>query len=190
MRGRQPARNETGVTYDRHGIEADATLRTSIPHIWAAGDVRRGSAQLSPIASHGARVAARNALLGRSDVFDESLVPYIVGLTPPVAGVGFTREAAASRKIDTFEHRQAYASVCPAANVVGEPEGFVKLIFSRGDRRLIGAHAFGASAGELIQQMAFAMRANLTAETLAEMLFVFPGLSQVVEYATRPRPGD
>jgi len=182
--------DKAGVTYDHHGIETDSTLRTSVPHIWAAGDVRRGSPQLSPIASHGARLAARNALLGRADPFDESLVPYIVGLTPTVAGVGLTKQGAVERGIETFEHIQSYAGVCPAANVVGEPEGFVKLIFSRADRRLIGAHAFGASAGELAQQMAFPIRAKLTLPELAEMLFVFPGLSQVLEYAVRPRPGD
>jgi dihydrolipoamide dehydrogenase len=182
--------DKAGVMYDQHGIETDSTLRTRVPHIWAAGDVRRGSPQLSPIASHGARLAARNALLGRSDPFDESLVPYIVGLTPTVAGVGLTKQGAVERGIETFEHTQSYASVCPAANVVGEPEGFVKLIFARNDRRLLGAHAFGASAGELVQQMAFPIRAKLTAPDLAEMLFVFPGLSQVLEYAVRPRPGD
>ena len=182
--------DKAGVTYDRHGIETDSTMRTSVPHIWAAGDVRRGSPQLSPIASHGARHAARNALLGRSDPFDESLVPYIVGLTPTVAGVGLTKQGAVELGIEIFEHTQSYASVCPAANVVGEPEGFIKLIFSHNDRRLLGAHAFGASAGELVQQMAFPIRAKLTLPELAEMLFVFPGLSQVLEYAVRPRPGD
>jgi mercuric reductase len=152
--------------------------------------VRRGSAQLSPLASHGARVAARNALLGRSDPFDDSLAPYIVGLTPTVAGAGMTEEGVAERGLEAFVHRQSYAGVCPAAHVIGEPEGFVKLIFSKSDRRLIGAHAFGSFAGELVQQMAFAMRAGLTAHDLAQMLFVFPGLSQVVEYALRPQPTD
>ena len=180
----------TGVTYDRHGISTDAALRTSVPHIWAAGDVRRGGGQLSPLATHGARTAARNALLGRSDAFDERLVPYLVGLTPTVAGVRLTDEDCQARGIETFAHRQSYAGVCPAANVVGEPEGFVKVIFSRPDRRLIGAHAFGAFAGELVQQMAFAIRGGLTARDLAETLFVFPGLSQVLEYALRSGPND
>jgi dihydrolipoamide dehydrogenase len=180
----------TGVSFDRHGIATDATLRTNVPHIWAAGDVRRGGGQLSPLASHGARTAARNALLGRTDAFDESLVPYIVGLTPTVAGVGLTQERCVELGIETFVHRQPYAGVCPAANVIGEPEGFVKLIFSTVDRRLIGAHAFGSFAGELVQQMAFAIRGGMTAHALAEMLFVFPGLSQVLEYAIRPSPGD
>jgi len=179
-----------GVTYDRHGIITDAALRTNVPHIWAAGDVRRGGGQLSPLASHGARTATRNALLGRSDPFDESLVPYIVGLTPTVAGVGLTSERCTELGIETFVHRQTYSGVCPAANVIGEPDGFVKLIFSTKDRHLVGAHAFGSFAGELVQQMAFAMRGRLTARDLAETLFVFPGLSQVLEYAVRTRPDD
>jgi len=179
-----------GVDYDRHGVQTDDALRTNVPHIWAAGDVRRGGGQLSPLASHGGRTAARNALLGRTDPFDEHLVPYIVGLTPTVAGVGLTEEGCRELGVEMFVHRQAYAGVCPAANVVGEPEGFLKLIFARADRRLVGAHAFGASAGELVQQMAFAIRAGLTSHELAEMLFVFPGLSQVVEYALRPSPLD
>jgi dihydrolipoamide dehydrogenase len=179
-----------GVRYDRHGISTDATLRTNVPHIWAAGDVRRGGGQLSPLASHGARVAARNALLGRSDAFDDSLAPYIVGLSPTVAGAGMSENQAVANGHEVFVHRQTYASVCPAANVIGEPDGLVKLIFRRDNGRLIGAHAFGASAGELVQQMAFAIQAGFDVHQLAETLFVFPGLSQVIEYAVRVQPGD
>lgn len=90
------------------------------------------------------------------------MVPYLVGLTPPVAGVVLTEEQARDQGLSLEVHRQDYRDVCPVGNVVGEPEGFVKILGEAGSGRILGAHAVGARSPELIQGMAFAMTGGLS----------------------------
>jgi pyruvate/2-oxoglutarate dehydrogenase complex dihydrolipoamide dehydrogenase (E3) component len=179
-----------GVEVTSQGIVTDDSLCTNVPHIWAAGDVRVGNMKLSQTASSEGQLAARNALTGRHDHVDERVVPYLIGLTPPVATVGLTEEEARDDGHDVGTHVQTYKDVCPAGNVVGEPVGLFKVVFDKTTGRLLGAHAFGSSSPELVQQIAFALRANLTLREAGASLFTFPGLSEVVWYALRPHPGD
>ena len=179
-----------GVVFDRHGIDTDATLRTNVASVWAAGDVRKGAPALSQVASHEGALAARNALTGAAQKVSEEIVPFLIGLTPPAAAVGLTQTQAQAAGYTIGVHHQRYADVCPAAHVDGEPEGFVKVIFESTTGRLLGAQAFGARSPELMQQFAFALHATMTISQAAESLFVFPGISEVLWYALRPRPDD
>ncbi len=177
-----------GVAYDRHGIPTDPTLRTNVGHIYAIGDVRAGAYQLSPVATKQGTMVAGNALRGEQAAFDDRVVPYLVGLTPPVAGVGLTEEQARDQGLGLEVHRQDYRDVCPVGNVVGEPEGFVKILGEAGSGRILGAHAVGAGSPELIQGMAFAMTGGLSVAQAAGTLSVFPGLTQALQHALMPKP--
>jgi dihydrolipoamide dehydrogenase len=179
-----------GVAHDGGGIITDNTLRTNVPNVWAAGDIRKGVAQLSQVATDEGITAARNALLGQDQQVNESIVPFFVGLTPPAAAVGMTEKEAREAGYAVGIHRQDYASVCPAANVDGEPEGFVKIVFDLKSGLLLGAHIFGARSPELVQQVAFALHARMTIQHASMTPFVFPGVSEVLWYALRPRPGE
>lgn len=179
-----------GLEVTGAGVVTDASLRTNVANIWAIGDVRAGAMKLSQTASSEGQMAARNAVLGRHDEIDERVVPYLVGLTPPVAAVGLTEEEARDAGHQVGTHRQSYKDVCPAGNVVGEPVGFFKVVFDAETGELLGAHAFGAGAPELVQQVAFALRGNLTLREAGATLVTFPGLCEVVWYALRPHPGD
>jgi pyruvate/2-oxoglutarate dehydrogenase complex dihydrolipoamide dehydrogenase (E3) component len=181
---------EIGVHFTSDGIQTDAALRTSVPHIWAAGDVRAGTLKLSQIASSEGQLVARNALSGKVTELGERVVPYLIGLTPPVAAVGLSEEEARDAGYTVGVHRQTYREVCPAGNVVGEPEGFLKVVFDTASGKLLGAHAFGSGSPELVQQIAFAMVGGLTLRQAGAALYTFPGLSEVVWYALRPHPGD
>ena len=181
---------EIGVHFTNEGIQTDAALRTSVPHIWAAGDVRTGTLKLSQIASSEGQLVARNALSGKVMEINERIVPYLIGLTPPVAAVGLTEQEARDAGYTVGVHRQTYREVCPAGNVVGEPEGFLKVVFDATSSKLLGAHAFGSGSPELVQQISFAMLGGLTLRQAGAALYTFPGLSEVVWYALRPHPGD
>jgi pyruvate/2-oxoglutarate dehydrogenase complex dihydrolipoamide dehydrogenase (E3) component len=176
-----------GVSYDAHGIPTDQTLRTNLPHIFAVGDVRAGAYQLSPVATSEGLIAGANALQDGQATFDERIVPYLIGVTPPAAGVGLTEQEARAQGLDVDIHRQDYKDVCPVGNVVGEPEGFVKIVAERSTGAILGAHIVGAGAPELIQQIAFAMVGGLTL-TETHTLFVFPGLSQALQHALESKP--
>ena len=182
------ALDAAGIAYDHHGIPTDPTLRTNVAHIYAIGDVRAGAYQLSPVATQQGTMAAGNALRGEQAAFDDRVVPYLVGLTPPVAGVGLTEDQARDQGLSVEVHRQDYKDVCPVGNVVGEPEGFVKVVAETGSGRILGAHAVGAGSPELIQGVAFAMAGNLTLAQAAGTLSVFPGLSQALQHALMPKP--
>jgi pyruvate/2-oxoglutarate dehydrogenase complex dihydrolipoamide dehydrogenase (E3) component len=181
---------QVGVGVGRDGIHTDTALRTSVGHIWAAGDVRAGAPKLTQIASYEGRLAARNALSGQTEPVTERIVPYLIGLTPPAAAVGLTEEEAHVAGYPVGVHRQAYREVCPAGNVVGEADGLFKVVYDATSGVLLGAHAFGAGAPELVQQVAFALQGGLTLRQAGTALFTFPGLSEVVWYALRPHPGD
>jgi pyruvate/2-oxoglutarate dehydrogenase complex dihydrolipoamide dehydrogenase (E3) component len=71
-----------------HGIITDETLRTTVPNIWAAGDVHRGAHQLTMVAQHEGKIAAYNALHKPPKPVDEKIVPWMIGTSPPIAGVG------------------------------------------------------------------------------------------------------
>jgi dihydrolipoamide dehydrogenase len=181
---------QAGVSYTRAGVATDATLRTNVPHIWAAGDVRAGARKLTQIASYEGKLAVHNALTGQASAIDERVVPYLIGLTPPMASVGLSEEEARTAGYAVGVHRQTYRDVCPAGNVVGEPEGLLKVVFDTATGTLLGAHAFGANAPELIQQLSFAILGKLTLRQAGAALYTFPGLCEVVWYALRPHPGD
>jgi dihydrolipoamide dehydrogenase len=179
---------EIGVDNDHQGVITDTALRTSVPHIFAAGDVRKGSLHLSPVASRQGAIASRNALLGEAVTFDDRVIPYLIGLTPPVASVGLSEEEVRAAHDGVEVHRQDYSGVCPVAHVVGEEQGFMKLVVDSRSGEILGGHAIGGGAPELIQQVAFAMLGRLTLKQAAAALFVFPGLSQALQHALSSTP--
>jgi pyruvate/2-oxoglutarate dehydrogenase complex dihydrolipoamide dehydrogenase (E3) component len=172
--------DEAGVAYDHAGVQTDRTLRTTAPTIWAIGDVRRGAQALTQVASHEGGLAARNALTGAGGDLGEHIVPYLIGITPPAAAVGLGEDQAREAGYDAGVHHQPYAEVCPAGNVDGEPEGFIKVIFDRPTGKLLGAQAFAARSPELIQQFAFALHAGMTTGQAGEALYVFPGITEAL----------
>jgi len=181
---------KSGIDYDRGGIVVDEYLRTNVPHIWAVGDVRKGTFHLAQPAGFEAQHAARMALTGELHPIRESIVPFLIGTTPAFAGVGMTEKQAQEAGLHYFVHFQKASEICPVANVKGEPEGFLKMIFAADTGRILGAHAFHAVAPEIIQQIANAMLGNVTLKQLQNNIYMFPGFTQLLMYAVRPRPGD
>ncbi len=182
--------DKIGIEYDKGGIITDDTLMTSLPHIFAAGDIRKGAPQLSQIATEEGIIAAKNAFSPRKQKMDESVVAFYVGLTPKVAAVGMTEQEARNAGYDVLVHRQPYAQVCPAANVHGMREGLVKIVADRKTGQILGGHIFGARAQEMVQQIAFMIKSKMTMQKAMMTPFVFPAISEVLWYALRPKPED
>jgi len=151
-----------GVQCRDGGIVTDATLRTSASNIWAAGDVRAGARQLSMVAMYEGKLAARNAILGDPVPMDERIIPYLIGTSPPVASVGMTEEEVRSSGRAVGVRREEFANVCSVAKVIGEPDGLIKVVYDADSGELLGAHAFGAGAPELVQELAFALHTHMT----------------------------
>jgi pyruvate/2-oxoglutarate dehydrogenase complex dihydrolipoamide dehydrogenase (E3) component len=171
-----------GIKAERSYIVVDDHLRTSTPHIFAAGDIN-GRMMLVQSGIGEARVAAENAVLGMERTYQHRIVPH-GGFTDPEYGcVGLTEEQAGQ------EHDIAVAVVPYAdldrAVIDDRQEGFCKLIIARDTRRILGAHVVGEDAVEVVQIVAAGMATNMRVEQLAELELAYPTFAAIVGLAAR-----
>ena len=161
-----------GLAMGHLGLEVTPYLRTSVAHIYAAGDAG-GNGQLTPVAAYEGRVAAQNALQGDHLVADTTLVPQSVFTTPEVAKVGLTHRAATAAGIacHVATHDLRGAS---NGRATGEDDGYLKLVFDAAQERLLGAQMVSYAGAELIQMAALAIRTGATASVLAAQLSIHP----------------
>lgn len=179
---------DAGIEVDARGfIRTDESLATTAPGIWAIGDVT-GRMPFTHAAGRMAFVAVTNALSKvpfRKARFDPRPIPWVTFTSPEVARVGMTeREAAA--------HGGRVASL-PLSDVdrgmiTGETDGFVKLIAgprrllgNAGGGRLLGATIVAPTGGELIGQIALAMRTNMFTGRLAQSTQAYPTWSMAIQ---------
>jgi pyruvate/2-oxoglutarate dehydrogenase complex dihydrolipoamide dehydrogenase (E3) component len=169
-----------GVVYDATGIIADATLRTSAPGVWVAGDCVAGSPRFTSLADHQGRVAAHNAL-GGFPVRDamEMVVPTAVFTDPELGRVGLT-EAAARQAGHTVRAETVPMRDLARAVITGETAGAVKLVADAVTGRLLGGSVLAAGGGELLGEIALAVRLGLTAHAIADTLHAYPTLAEGV----------
>ncbi len=179
---------KAGVKYTKRGIEVDDELRTSAPHIYAAGDVI-GRIQLTPVASMEGRIAAHNALTDQPIRPDYRLVTSAVFTVAEAAAVGLTEEQARKQGHEVQVVRYPFAEL-GSAMAVGETEGFVKTVFDARTRRVLGVHIVGAEASELIHLGAMAMKAGWTPDDLQDLIMIHPSLAEgFLASATSMRTG-
>ena len=161
-----------GLAMGDRGLRVSPYLRTSIAHIYAAGDAA-GNAQLTPVAAYEGRLAARNALEGDHLAADETVVPQTVFTTPEVAKVGFTHAAARARGVPCHVARHDMRGASNG-RATGEDDGYLSLVFDPDTERLLGVQLVNYAAAELIQLAALAIRMNVTAKFLADQISVHP----------------
>ena len=167
-----------GVSLTSGGfIQVDATMRTSNPDVYAAGDVTGGPGYVY-VAAAGGRVAAENAVRSLTDgapgeaeprVLDLSVVPNLTFTSPQVASVGLTekkaREAGYNPQVTVMKMDQV-----PRAIVSRDTRGLVKMVSDAASGKLLGVHAVATNAGEFMGEAALAIRFGLTARDLAGTL--------------------
>ena len=166
------ALDRAGVETSRRGfVEVDAQLRTTAPHIFAAGDVT-GRAMVVHEAVRQALVAATNAVLGANAVLPTAVSPVGSFTDPEYASVGLT-EAAARQAHQTAVTMVRFSSL-PRPIIDGRETGFCKLVIDRERHTILGCHVVGERAVELAQLAATAMAAQMPVEELALVPFSFP----------------
>jgi pyruvate/2-oxoglutarate dehydrogenase complex dihydrolipoamide dehydrogenase (E3) component len=160
-----------GVRVGRRGIEVDAQLRTSQPHIYAAGDVA-GSFQFTHYAGWQAVIAVRNALLPGSSKGQRPCVPWAIFTDPEVAQVGLT-EAEARQAGETVEIKRFPLARNDRAQTSGEQYGLMKFVL-RPNGTIVGATVVGGAAGEIINELSVAIDNNLKLGDLARSIHAYP----------------
>ncbi len=162
-------------------VLTDKDCRTSANHIFAVGDVR-GGMLLAHKASAEAAIAV-DVLAGKvPHQLDESMIPRCVYAEPSVASVGLSEQQAIAQGYTVTVGRSMFAA-SGKANAYGNLEGLVKLVFNARDGRLLGAHAVGHGAVELIGELTLARRLEVTAELLAGTVHAHPTLSETIKEA-------
>lgn len=170
-------------TNSRGIVTVDSRMRTSVPGIWAIGDVANEH-QLKHVANAEVDVAFWNmAHADDQQVVTQRHVPAAVFSHPQVASVGLTEQAASAENRDVVIGRREYAGTAYGW-ALGDGPGFAKVIVDRASDEILGAHIIGPQAATLIQPLVQAMQFSQTATQVArDVYYIHPALTEVIENA-------
>jgi dihydrolipoamide dehydrogenase len=185
--GRRP--HSAGLGYEEAGVEigpggfvvTDESCRTTLPGVFAAGDVA-GPPLLAHWAYHQGMIAAENAVTGSNLHCDRTLVPNCVFSSPEVASCGLTEDRARSEGV---EHEVAHARFNGNSKAVcdGDADGFVRIVCEPGGGKVLGASLVGPHVSELVHELAAAVHGGLTLADVAATIHAHPTLSEAISEA-------
>ncbi len=167
-----------GVELERGAVRVDATLRSSAPGLWAAGDVA-GGPQFTHVAEYHAKLVLRNAIFPFSSKTDYSAVPAVTYTDPEVARVGLTEQEARERVASVGVYHYDFADL-DRAIVDGHDEGFVKVV-TRKNGKILGATIVGSGAGDLLTPLVLAAKQGIKLPKLAQLVYSYPTMSEGIK---------
>ncbi len=166
-----------GLKTDMGRITVDDRMQTSLPHIYAVGDVV-GGIMLAHVAMAEGECAARNALGYRSSISYRA-VPRCIYTSPEVACVGLSEKEAIREKGEVQVSRFPFHAVGKAA-LTEETEGMIKIVAGKKYGEILGVHIIGPHATELIAEAVLAIEMEVTVDELAHVIHAHPTLSEGV----------
>jgi len=176
-----------GIEVDERGfIPVDAHMQTSVPHIYAIGDIV-GNPMLAHKAVHEAHVAAE-VIAGLPALFDPMTIPSVAYTDPEVAWMGLTEIEAKEKGIEIEKGVFPWAASGRALGIHRE-EGMTKLIFDAKTKRLLGAGIVGRNAGELIGETVLGLEMGADAEDIALTIHPHPTLNESIGMAAEMAEG-
>lgn len=175
--------DRAGIETVRSAIPVDRYLRSAVPHVFAVGDAN-GRDMLVQAAQFEGEAAAENAVLGANVRSPHHLLPAGGFTDPDYAGVGLTEAEARERDPHCVVATVPYSRL-ERAVIDDRERGFLKLIADRRRELVIGAHAVGENAVEVIQAVTTAMAAGVDVSTLANVRFAYPTYSAIIGMAAR-----
>lgn len=177
---------ELGVKTERDKIVVDEFYRTSVPYVYAIGDIISTPA-LAHVASAEA-VCCVEAMYGLSpEPIDYTSIPSCIFTSPEVASVGFTEQAMRESGAEYTVGRYPFTASGKAA-AAGDRDGFVKLIFDK-DKKLVGAHLVGANVAEMIGEPTLAKMLGATAHRIAKTVHSHPTMNEGIMEASEAAEG-
>jgi dihydrolipoamide dehydrogenase len=167
-----------GVATGKRGeITVDGRMETSVPGIYAVGDIT-GKILLAHVASHQGLVAVENAL-GGNDTMDYEVVPSGIFTMPEVGSVGLREHEAREKGIKYRVGRFPYRAL-GKAHAIGKITGLVKVIADEASDKVLGVHVCGVHATDMVHEGALAIRTGTTATKLGRMIHAHPTLAEAV----------
>ncbi|MFV9634668.1 dihydrolipoyl dehydrogenase [Mycobacterium neumannii] len=168
-----------GIT-ERKAIDIDDYMRTSVPHIYAIGDVT-GKLQLAHVAEAQGVIAAETIAGAETlPLGDYRMLPRATFCQPQVASFGLTEEQAREEGYDVKVAKFPFTANAKAHGA-GDPSGFVKLIADGKYGELIGGHLIGHDVSELLPELTLAQKWDLTATELARNVHTHPTMSEALQ---------
>lgn len=173
-----------GVDYDARGVKVNTYLQTSLPHIYAAGDITN-SLKFTHTADFTARIVVRNILMPlqflRQKV-DWSVVPWCTYTDPEVAHVGLGEEEARQKNIG-YDLFVVPLKDVDRAVVESEALGFAKILAAKGSDKILGGTIVAPHAGDLLHEFVLAMKARIGLGTIASTIHAYPTFAELARKA-------
>lgn len=178
----------TGVKVTERGaIDVDERCRTSVPHIYAIGDVT-AKLMLAHAAEAMGVVAAETPSRAETMELDYVMIPRTIFCQAQIASFGYTEEQAREQGFDVQVAQFPFTAIA-RAHGLGDATGFVKLISDAKYGEFIGAHLFGPDVTELLPELTLAQQWDLTVHEVARNVHAHPTLGEAVEEAVHGLAG-
>ena len=172
---------EAGLKVDARGfIEVDGHCRTNLANVWAIGDVVRGPMLAHKGEEEGVMVA--EIIAGQKGHVNYDTIPWVIYTAPEIAWVGKTEQQLKAEGVAYRSGRFPFAFNGRALGK-GEAEGFVKILADEKTDRVLGVHAIGALASEMIAEAVMAMEFAASSEDIARICHAHPSMSEVMHEA-------
>jgi NAD(P) transhydrogenase len=172
-----------GIQPNTRGIiEVNSHYQTSVPHIYAVGDVI-GFPALASTSMEQARVAMVHAFDLKYKTTLAHILPFGIYTIPECSMAGETEESLNQKQIPYVVGRCRYSSNARGA-IIGDKDGLLKLIFSEDEMKLLGVHVIGEQASELVHVGLTALLMNAGADLFIQTCFNYPTLGEMNKYAT------
>ncbi len=165
---------------DKGGIEVNKKFQTSVPNIYAIGDVIKG-----PMLAHKAEeegIAVAEILAGQAGHVNYDVIPGVIYTSPEVASVGKTEEQLKEKKISYKVGKFPFLANS-RAKVNNESDGFVKILAETKTDKILGVHIIGPHCGDMIAEMALAMEFGASAEDIARTCHAHPTHTEAIKEA-------
>lgn len=168
-----------GVEYSPKGITVNDNMLTSVPHVYAIGDVT-GRQMLAHAATFmGFR--AVNAIVGKADKIRFDIMPSAIFTYPEAAAVGLTEDQCKQQGIEC-RSLKGYYRANGKALAIEEPEGMVKLV-AGADGKILGCTSYGVHSADIVQEVTAYMNCNATVADIADSVHIHPTLSEILQDA-------
>lgn len=170
-----------GLQLDERGFVAvDGDCKTSLPNVWAVGDVVRGPMLAHKAEEEGVAVAERIA--GQHGHVNFNTIPWVIYTSPEIAWVGKTEQQLKAEKI-AYKAGSFPFLANGRARALGDTTGFVKFLADAKTDEILGVHIIGPQASELISEAVVAMEFRASSEDIARICHAHPSLSEAVKEA-------
>ncbi len=170
-----------GILTERGAIVTTDEMKTSVPNVWAAGDVN-GKIMLAHTGYREGEVAVNN-ILGKSDRINYNSIPSVIYTNPEVAAVGETSESAKAKNLDVISQTltMKYSGRYVAENEGGD--GIVKLVVDRKHQTLLGVSMIGNYSSEIIYGAAIMIEKAMRVEQIKKLVFPHPTVCEIIREA-------